>query len=185
MQAGTGDVEARRHLEVSQRLRERRRLLGLTQKQVTSRLGRLGVASTNKSLSSLEHGAGLDVAKLPELAAALDCTVTWLLGLTDDPHRWEPDTAAPAGSPPPAPARPGAARPGAARPGAARPGAARPGAEGAPLAGHAAYAVHAPDGDPGPDAMGAEGGASARRAPRHSPERPSGPWILGPLSPEP
>ena len=95
MQAGTGDVEARRHLEVSQRLRERRRLLGLTQKQVTSRLGRLGIASTNKSLSSLEHGAGLDVARLPELAAALDCTVTWLLGLTDDPHRWEPDTAAP------------------------------------------------------------------------------------------
>ena len=170
MQAGTGDVEARRHLEVSQRLRERRRLLGLTQKQVTSRLGRLGIASTNKSLSSLEHGAGLDVAKLPELAAALDCTVTWLLGLTDDPHRWEPDTAAPAGSPPPVPARPGAARPGAER---------------APLAGHAAYAVHAPDGDPGPDAMGADGGASARRAPRHSPERPSGPWILGPLSPEP
>ncbi|HEY7721304.1 MAG TPA: helix-turn-helix domain-containing protein [Pedococcus sp.] len=94
---GTGDLEARRHLEVSQRLRERRRLLGLTQKQVTSRLGRLGVASTNKSLSSLEHGAGLDVAKLPELAAALECTVTWLLGLTDDPHRWEPDEPAPPG----------------------------------------------------------------------------------------
>jgi transcriptional regulator with XRE-family HTH domain len=92
---GTGDLEARRHLEVSQRLRERRRMLGLTQKQVTSRLGRLGIASTNKSLSSLEHGAGLDVARLPELAAALDCTVTWLLGLTDDPHRWEPDPDAP------------------------------------------------------------------------------------------
>ncbi|HEX5523437.1 MAG TPA: helix-turn-helix transcriptional regulator [Pedococcus sp.] len=92
---GTGDLEARRHLEVSQRLRERRRMLGLTQKQVTSRLGRLGIASTNKSLSSLEHGAGLDVARLPELAAALDCTVTWLLGLTDDPHRWEPHPDAP------------------------------------------------------------------------------------------
>ena len=92
---GTGDLEARRHLEVSQRLRERRRMLGLTQKQVTSRLGRLGIASTNKSVSSLEHGAGLDVARLPELAAALDCTVTWLLGLTEDPHRWEPDPDAP------------------------------------------------------------------------------------------
>lgn len=92
---GTGDLEARRHLEVSQRLRERRRMLGLTQKQVTSRLGRLGIASSNKSLSSLEHGAGLDVARLPELAAALDCTVTWLLGLTDDPHGWEPDPDAP------------------------------------------------------------------------------------------
>ena len=70
-------------------------MLGLTQKQVTSRLGRLGIASTNKTLSSLEHGAGLDVARLPELAAALDCTVTWLLGLTEDPHRWEPDPDAP------------------------------------------------------------------------------------------
>ncbi|MFI5074319.1 MAG: hypothetical protein ACHP7G_04770 [Actinomycetales bacterium] len=75
---------------VSQRLRERRRTLGLTQKQVISRLARLGVLSTNKALSSLEHGSGLDVAKLPELAAALDCSVTWLLGLTDDPHSWEP-----------------------------------------------------------------------------------------------
>lgn len=102
---GAGDVETRRHLEVSQRLRQRRRLLGLTQKQVTSRLGRLGVASSNKSLSSLEHGAGLGVAKLPELAAALECTVTWLLGLTEDPHRWEPDVET-ADPPRPTPPRP-------------------------------------------------------------------------------
>ena len=40
---------------------------------------------------SLEHGAGLDVGKLPELARALDCTLTYLVGLTDDPGRWEPD----------------------------------------------------------------------------------------------
>jgi transcriptional regulator with XRE-family HTH domain len=84
------DLGATRHLLVSQRLRERRRTLGLTQKQVISRLARLGVLSTNKALSSLEHGSGLDVAKLPELAAALDCSVTWLLGLNDDPHSWEP-----------------------------------------------------------------------------------------------
>lgn len=85
------ELGARRHLVVSQRLRERRRELNLTQKQVITRLARLGVTSTNKALSSLEHGSGIDVAKLPELAAALDCTVTWLLGLTDDPIRWEPD----------------------------------------------------------------------------------------------
>lgn len=86
------DLGARRHLTVSQRLRERRRSLGLTQKQVITRLGRLGVVSSNKALSSLEHGAGLDVAKLPELAIVLDCSVTWLLGMSSDPHRWEPDT---------------------------------------------------------------------------------------------
>lgn len=90
MSASPSDLGATRHLLVSQRLRERRRTLGLTQKQVISRLSRLGVVSTNKALSSLEHGSGLDVAKLPELAVALDCSVTWLLGLTDDPHAWEP-----------------------------------------------------------------------------------------------
>lgn len=80
-----------RHLMVTSRLRDRRHTLGLTQKQVVTRLVSLGVSSTNKSLSSLEHGAGIDVGKLPELAAALECTVTYLLGLTDDPLRWEPD----------------------------------------------------------------------------------------------
>ncbi len=80
-----------RHLLVSERLRIRRRQLGLTQKEVVARLRRLGVDTTNKSLSSLEHGAGLDVCKLPELARALDCTLTYLVGLSADPLSWEPD----------------------------------------------------------------------------------------------
>jgi transcriptional regulator with XRE-family HTH domain len=82
-----------RHLLVSERLRLRRRQLGLTQKEVVARLRRLGVETTNKALSSLEHGAGLDVCKLPELAQALDCTLTYLVGLSSDPLRWEPDGA--------------------------------------------------------------------------------------------
>jgi transcriptional regulator with XRE-family HTH domain len=86
-----------RHLLVTQRLRHRRDELGLTQKQVVTRLARLGVMTTNRALSSLEHGAGLDIAKLPELAHVLDCTVTYLIGLTDDPQSWLPerDTAEP------------------------------------------------------------------------------------------
>jgi transcriptional regulator with XRE-family HTH domain len=80
-----------RHLLITQRLRQRRDALGLTQKQVVTRLGRCGLHTTNRALSSLEHGTGLDVAKLPGLAAALECTITYLLGLTDDPHRWSPD----------------------------------------------------------------------------------------------
>ena len=87
------DLGAHRHLVVSGRLRERRRDLGLTQKEVVARLRRMGVATTNKALSSLEHGAGLDVAKLPELACALECTLTYLVGLTDTPDHWQPDTA--------------------------------------------------------------------------------------------
>lgn len=89
-----GDLGSNRHMVVSQRLRLRRRALGLTQKQVVSRLARLGVMTTNKAVSSLEHGTGLDLAKLPELAQVLDCSVTWLLGLTEDPGSWSPDTAA-------------------------------------------------------------------------------------------
>jgi transcriptional regulator with XRE-family HTH domain len=83
-----------RHLLVSERLRIRRRQLGLTQKEVVARLRRLGVDTTNKSLSSLEHGAGLDVCKLPELARALDCTLTYLVGLSADPLSWQPDKGA-------------------------------------------------------------------------------------------
>jgi transcriptional regulator with XRE-family HTH domain len=80
----------RQHL-ITQRLRRRRSDLGLTQKQVVERLARHGLRTTNRTLSSVEHGAGLDVAKVPALAAALECTVTYLVGLTDDPHQWEPD----------------------------------------------------------------------------------------------
>ena len=85
------ELGSHRHHVVSERLRERRRDLGLTQKEVVSRLRGMGVTTTNKALSSLEHGAGLDVAKLPELACALECTLTWLVGLTDTPGRWQPD----------------------------------------------------------------------------------------------
>lgn len=86
----TGDW-SERQLLVTQRLRQRRADLGLTQKQVVTRLARSGVRTTNRAVSSLEHGAGVDVARLPDLAAALECTVTYLVGLTTDPHRWEPD----------------------------------------------------------------------------------------------
>jgi transcriptional regulator with XRE-family HTH domain len=80
-----------RQLLIPQRLRARRCELGLTQKQVVTRLARCGVRTTNRALSSMEHGAGIDIAKLPAVAIALDCTVTYLIGLTDDPARWEPD----------------------------------------------------------------------------------------------
>jgi transcriptional regulator with XRE-family HTH domain len=88
---GYDELGSHRHLVVSERLRLRRRQLGLTQKEVVARMRRLGVGTTNKALSSLEHGAGLDVCKLPELAQALECTLTYLVGLTADPARWEPD----------------------------------------------------------------------------------------------
>jgi transcriptional regulator with XRE-family HTH domain len=93
-EARNANLVAARHLLITQRLRQRRDDLGLTQKQIVTRLARCGLQTTNRALSSLEHGSGLDVAKLPELAIALDCTVTYLIGLTDDPHSWQPDPPA-------------------------------------------------------------------------------------------
>lgn len=75
----------------ARRISERRHELGLTQWDVVERLVALGVAATNRTLSSMEHGQGIDVGRLPELAVALDCTVTYLLGLTSEPKRWVPD----------------------------------------------------------------------------------------------
>jgi transcriptional regulator with XRE-family HTH domain len=116
------ELGAHRHLLISERLRQRRRELGLTQKEVVARLRRLGVVTTNKALSSLEHGAGLDVCKLPEIARALDCSLTWLVGLTDDPGSWEPDTRSWPGLPLPREApRPREARPASRDPGEPRP----------------------------------------------------------------
>jgi transcriptional regulator with XRE-family HTH domain len=87
----TADPLAERHWICARRLRERRRALGLTQADVVARLGDRGAVLTNRTLSAMENGRGLDLGRLPDLAAALDCTITYLVGLTADPARWEPD----------------------------------------------------------------------------------------------
>ncbi len=74
-------------------MRERRLAQGLTQREVVGRLETRGVRTTNRALSTMENGRGLDLGLLPELAEALDCTITYLLGLADDPHAWRPDRA--------------------------------------------------------------------------------------------
>jgi transcriptional regulator with XRE-family HTH domain len=72
-------------------MRERRLAEGLTQREVVERLARRGVRTTNRAISTMENGRGLDLGLLPEFADALDCTVTYLLGLSSDPHSWRPD----------------------------------------------------------------------------------------------
>jgi transcriptional regulator with XRE-family HTH domain len=80
-----------RHWVVARRMRERRLAQGLTQREVVARLEARGVCTTNRALSTMENGRSLDLGLLPELAEALDCTVTFLLGLASDPHSWRPD----------------------------------------------------------------------------------------------
>lgn len=96
---------AQRNLTCAIRIKERRRELGLTQAEVVERVARYGSRLSNQALSAIENGRRLAVGRLPDLAEALDCTVTYLIGLTADPRRWQPDlpqprppTAAPPGT---------------------------------------------------------------------------------------
>jgi transcriptional regulator with XRE-family HTH domain len=91
MVATAHDLNRERHWVCARRMCERRHDLGLTQSDVVGRLAGLGAAATNRTLSAMEHGQGVDVGRLPEIAVALDCTVTYLLGLTDQPRSWVPD----------------------------------------------------------------------------------------------
>lgn len=80
-----------RHWICARRLRERRLALGLTQREVVARLAARGANTSNRALSAMENGRGLDLGMLPELAESLGATVTYLLGLTEDPNAWHPD----------------------------------------------------------------------------------------------
>ena len=85
-----------RHWVCAQRLRERRLALRLTQREVAARLVLRGNQMSNRALSAMENGRGLDLGLLPEFAEVLGCTVTYLLGLTAQPQPWQPDGPAPA-----------------------------------------------------------------------------------------
>ena len=86
---------AQRNLTCAIRIRERRRQLGLTQAELVDRVNGYGSRLSSQALSAIENGRRLAVGRLPDLAAALQCTVSYLLGLTADPDRWEPDDASP------------------------------------------------------------------------------------------
>jgi hypothetical protein len=88
------DLNRQRNWVCALQIAERRRRLGLTQRDVVDRLAVLGISATNRTLSAMEHGQGMEVGRLPELAIALECTVTYLLGMTSEPHNWEPDPGA-------------------------------------------------------------------------------------------
>ena len=97
---------AQQNLTCAIRIRERRRQLGLTQAEVVDRVNGHGSHLSNQALSAIENGRRLAVGRLPDLATALECTVSYLLGLTVDPDRWAPDDPPPAGARPARDARP-------------------------------------------------------------------------------
>ena len=68
--------------DLSSRIRQRREQLGLSQEELAARMG----YRSKSSITKLEKGINdLPRAKLEELAAALDTTPTWLMGLADLP----------------------------------------------------------------------------------------------------
>jgi transcriptional regulator with XRE-family HTH domain len=77
---------------VGQRIARRRSDLGLRQTEILGRLDELGLTMSAGGLSSMERGIGLDVGKLLPLSLALECTITYLLGLTTEPNSWDPDS---------------------------------------------------------------------------------------------
>ena len=96
---------AQRNLTCAIRIKERRKELGLTQAEVVQRVSQRGSRLSHQALSAIENGRRLAVGRLPDLADALDCTVTYLLGLTADPHRWPPDKPSGTAKAPDAPPR--------------------------------------------------------------------------------
>ena len=97
---------AQQNLTCAIRIKERRRELGLTQAEVVERVSRHGSRLSNQALSAIENGRRLAVGRLPDLADALDCTVTYLIGLTADPRSWQPDKPPGTAKVPDAPPRP-------------------------------------------------------------------------------
>jgi repressor LexA len=69
--------------DLSSRIRQRREQLGLSQEELAARMG----YRSKSSITKLEKGINdLPRAKLEELAAALDTTPAWLMGLVDLPY---------------------------------------------------------------------------------------------------
>lgn len=83
-------VGERRQL-VARRIHDRRIQLGLHPSKNLREGSSNGDTPTDPELTGPERSAGLTAAALPELAAALECTTTFLVGLTDDPMKWSPD----------------------------------------------------------------------------------------------
>ena len=68
--------------DLPSRIRQRREQLGLSQEELAARMG----YRSKSSITKLEKGINdLPRAKLEELAAALDTTPAWLMGLVDLP----------------------------------------------------------------------------------------------------
>ena len=89
--AAARDFGRRQQWALAQRLYLRRTELGLRQEDLVQRLGQQGLAITPGAISNWERTGSMDLPKLLALCGALECSLSYLVGLTKDPARWEPD----------------------------------------------------------------------------------------------
>ena len=86
------EVRRRSASLIGDRIAARRQELGLTQAEVAERLSKFGVEVGHATVSAWEWGRPrIAVDQLKALAIGLECSVTFLIGWTSDPKRWEPD----------------------------------------------------------------------------------------------
>lgn len=72
------------------RVAERRRTLGLSQRQLAAACVALGSRVGFARVANIEREnfrGGVTGPTIVALARALDCSADWLLGLSDEPHR--------------------------------------------------------------------------------------------------
>lgn len=75
---------------MAERIKERRLALGLTQEDLGNRIG-----LQKSAIAKYENGRVENVKRsiIQRMAAALECTPSYLLGFEDDGYYYDPDTA--------------------------------------------------------------------------------------------
>lgn len=81
----SGFMVRKKQEKIGERIKARRMQLGLRQAQLAEMIGFTG-KNPGSRVSRWETGDHEPEAMLPKIAAALDCSVDYLLGLTDDPE---------------------------------------------------------------------------------------------------
>lgn len=73
--------------EIGRRLRQRREILGLSQKDVAERIG-----ITTGAYQNYEYGKEILSGRLIQICAVLECSPNWLLGVKDEGMNLDPDS---------------------------------------------------------------------------------------------
>lgn len=89
-----GDIGRRSAGRLADAIAQRRADLGLKQSEVAERMIAFGVPVSMQTISAWEYGRPRIAShQVVALAASLECTTTFLLGLTEKHDKWTPDAS--------------------------------------------------------------------------------------------